>query len=350
MENNQEPNPPLRGQAFIDALMAERQQLEAERAKDNGMFTMLTANEWLQQASLRPIPKMLFSEYWHEGELCILFADTNTGKSILAVQIADSISRGAAIPGFQLAADAQPVIYFDFELFDKQFEARYSVNYTQHYAFSPNLLRSEVDPDKQLPQGYTCKEEYLQNSIAECIMNSGARVLIIDNLTYLRDETEKAKDALPLMKELKELKQVYGLSILALAHTPKRDMGKPLNRNDLSGSKMLMNFCDSSFCIGESTTDKGLRYLKQIKARNTEILYHEKNVALCRIEKPHNFLRFAWAGFGNEREHLREAEEHSREWLISEVKRLIDEEAYNQRQVAYELGISTGSVSNYYNK
>lgn len=95
--------------------------------------------------------------------------------------------------------------------------------------------------------------------------------MIIDNIIYLKDETEKAKFALPLMKDLQRLKNKYGLSILALAHTPKRDLSKSITRNDLQGSKMLINFCDSSFSIGESSTDKNIRYLKQIKARNTEI-------------------------------------------------------------------------------
>ena len=36
--------------------------------------------------------------------------------------------------------------------------------------------------------------------------NSGAKVLIIDNITYLKTETENAKNALPLMKQLKDLK------------------------------------------------------------------------------------------------------------------------------------------------
>ncbi len=65
------------------------------------------------------------------------------------------------------------------------------------------------------------------------------------------------------MKELKTLKDKYGVSILALAHTPKRDMSKPLTINDLGGSKMLMNFCDSAFAIGASHKAKGIRYLKQ---------------------------------------------------------------------------------------
>lgn len=85
-------------------------------------FIAKPANQWIEEARLRPIPKMLFGELWYEGELCILFADTNTGKSILAVQIADSISKGEPICNFQLEVAPQKIVYFDFELSDKQFE------------------------------------------------------------------------------------------------------------------------------------------------------------------------------------------------------------------------------------
>mgnify|MGYP000846718966 CR=1 FL=1 len=74
-----------------------------------------------------------------------------------------------------------------------------------------------------------------------------AKIVVIDNTTYLKNETEKAKDALPLMKHLKTLKTRYNLSLLVLAHTPKRDLSKPLTRNDLHGSKMLINFTDNAF-------------------------------------------------------------------------------------------------------
>lgn len=341
--------PPLpRGAAMVKAITDEVEGFLAQPL-DTGIFTIKTANEWIRQASLRPIPQMLFSELWYEGEICILYADTNVGKSILAVQIADSISRGVPIDGFKLTAQAQPVIYFDFELFDKQFENRYSIDYTQHYQFSDNLKRAEIDPDRSVPDGYMCMEDYLHDSIVTSIISTGARVLIVDNITYLRQETEQAKDALPLMKHLKDLKKRFNLSILALAHTPKRDHTKPLTMNDLQGSKMLSNFCDSSFCIGASTQDKSLRYLKQVKVRSTENIYHERNVALCRIEKPHNFLRFALTGYGNEYEHLKSAEEKDKEAMIIEVKRLIDEEGMTQREVADALGLGTGTVSRYYN-
>jgi RecA-family ATPase len=266
----------------------------------------------LNRRKTRPIPKMLFSEFWFEGELCILFADTNLGKSILAVQIGNSISRGEQIRGFKLETPKQPILYFDFELSDKQFENRYSIKFEQHYSFDNNFIRVEINPDATIPETQTF-EDYLNHSLERSINETGAKVLIIDNLTYLKNETEKAKDALPLMKHLKALKNKYGLSILALAHTPKRDLSKPITRNDLQGSKMLINFCDSSFSIGESHSDKNLRYLKQIKQRNTEQIYDAENVCVCQIDKPLNFLLFEFVNFGKEWEHLKQHTEKDKE-------------------------------------
>src|ERR1700744_2852365 len=94
------------------------------------------ANYWMEGARSRAIPQMLFGKFWHQGEVCILFADSNLGKCILAVQIADAISKGKAVYPFDVEPEAQPVIYCDFELTDKQFEARYSDNYTNHYRFN----------------------------------------------------------------------------------------------------------------------------------------------------------------------------------------------------------------------
>ncbi len=293
--------------------------------ENKGLFTVKSANSWIQQAKTRPIPQMLFSEFWFEGELCILFADTNLGKSILAVQIGNSISKGEYIRGFNFEASKQPILYFDFELSDKQFENRYSKDFERHYGFDDNFIRVEINPDADIPSEMTF-ETYLNHSLELSIMETGAKILIIDNITYLKNETEKARDALPLMKHLKELKTRYGLSILALAHTPKRDATKPITRNDLQGSKMLINFCDSSFSIGESSTDKNLRYLKQIKSRNTEIIYDSENIILCQINKPENFLQFEFLHFSTEREHLKHISENEKSELENNIKDLLESE------------------------
>ncbi len=303
-----------------------------------GLFTVKTANRWIAEANSRPIPSMLFGEFWFEGELCILFADTNLGKSILAVQIANSISRGEQILGLKLQARSQTVLYFDFELSEKQFENRYSISYKNHYVFSDKFLRIEINPSANSHE-FQNFEDFLNSSLEKCIIQTGAKVLIIDNITYLRSETEKAKDALPLMKNLKALKEKYKLSILTLAHTPKRDYTKPITKNDLQGSKMLINFCDSSFSIGESQKDKNLRYIKQIKQRNTEPIYDSLNVCLCQIDKPTNFLMFDFIGFGKEWEHLELHTEIDKESLKEKVIEL-DKNGKSLRKIGSELGIT----------
>lgn len=314
-----------------------------EPDENKGLFTVMTASRWIEQAKTRPIPQMLFGEFWFEGELCILFADTNLGKSILAVQIGNSISRGEYIPGFKLETLKQSILYFDFELSDKQFENRYSIKFDHHYIWDNNFLRVEINPDSDIPSGQTF-ETFLNQSLERSIIESGAKILIIDNLTYLKEDNEKAKDALPLMKYLKAIKKKYGLSILALAHTPKRDLSKPITRNDLQGSKMLINFCDSSFSIGESTKDKNLRYLKQIKQRNTEQIYDSENVIVCQIEKPSNFLKFDFVNFGTEREHLRQPSDNEKDNIKEKVTEM-KQQGKSLRDIASELGISHMKVS-----
>jgi archaellum biogenesis ATPase FlaH len=330
----------------VEDITAEAEQLvrQGNEAKESkGLFTVKTASRWIEQAKTRPIPQMLFGEFWFEGELCILFADTNLGKSILAVQIGNSISKGEQIRGFKLETPKQTILYFDFELSDKQFENRYSINFEQHYNFDNNFIRVEINPDAFAPDGIS-NEDYLNHSLERSITETGAKVLIIDNLTYLKNETEKAKDALPLMKHLKALKNKYGLSILALAHTPKRDLSKPITRNDLQGSKMLINFCDSSFSIGESHSDKNLRYLKQIKQRNTEQIYDAENVCVCQIDKPLNFLLFEFVNYGKEWDHLKQHTEKDKENLNGRVNEL-KQQGRSLREIGAELGISHMKVS-----
>ncbi len=229
---------------------------------------------------------------------------------------------------------------------DKQFENRYSINFERHYQWNENFLRIEINPDAEIPENF---EKHLDQSFEDTIKKTGAKILIIDNLTYLKNETEKAKDALPLMKYLKALKSKYGLSILAIAHTPKRDLSKPITRNDLQGSKMLINFCDSSFSIGESVHDKNIRYLKQIKSRNTEIIYDTENVIICQVEKPDNFLMFDLLSFGTEREHLRQLTDKDRETRISEVLEL-KKQGMSNVQIAKQFNVSEGAIRKWIKK
>jgi uncharacterized protein YerC len=140
------------------------------------------------------------------------------------------------------------------------------------------------------------------------------------------------------MKMLKALKKQYSLSILVLAHTPKRNPYKPITVNDLQGSKMLINFADSAFAIGQSHTEPETRYLKQIKQRNQKEEYGETNVCLMKHEKYLNFLRFTFDGYAHERDHLMRSNVRDKQLLLNQVRELI-KAGRTGRQIAVELGI-----------
>ena len=306
------------------------------------LFSIKTANAWIDEAKNAPPPMKLFGHLWFENEVCILFADTNLGKTILATQIANSICNGVPIHGFAMEAKAQRILYFDFELSAKQFELRYSRDFVDHYLFDDNFIRVEINPDADIPEE-TDYETFLNQSMETAIEKSAAKVVIVDNITYLRNELETSKVALPLMKQLKALKKKHNLSLLLLAHTPKRDLSKPISRNDLQGSKSLINFCDSCFAIGESYSDKHLRYLKQIKQRNCESVYDSENVAVCEVVKPNNFLCFEFIGFGTEADHLRVQGQTKRDEIEESVMRLRDNGS-SLRDIAGQLQISKSQV------
>lgn len=314
------------------------------------LFNLKTTGEWVMEASLTPTPKKIMGDLWYENELNIFFADTNLGKSVLSVQIAESVASGEPILGLENEMEAQKVLYFDFEMTAKQFETRYSQRNemsqnVNHYPFSNNFIRAEIDPEMNVPTGLTF-DVYLRQSFEAVIQQTNIKILIVDNITYLKNEGGGQKTDIELMKTLNILKKKYGLSIMCLAHVPKRNLSKPLTKNDLAGSKMLMNFADSSFTMGGSTQDKYLRYIKQIKTRNSGLKYDTNNVILIEISKPSNFLGFNFVNFDNERKHLRTFNDEERDELIEKVK-MMGDDGYTQRDIAEKLKISLGAVNKY---
>lgn len=305
-------------------------------------FKVMSGADWMAEANSMPLRKKLAGDLWFEGENAVLFADTNAGKSILAVQIADSISRGIAIDPLELTANAQPVIYFDFEMEAPQFSARYSVNGQNPYQWDSNFNRVEINDDADVPSGNY--SHFICDAI-ESVMNAvGAKIGIIDNITYLGDELEKSKAAAPLIKMLKAIKKKNGFSFLILAHTPKRNNTKPITKNDLSGSKQIMNLVDSAFAIGDSKQENGLHYIKQVKSRNARYQFDKDNVLVCRIVKEDNFLKFVIQGTALELDHLDSAEPMNREKLYDLIKREYPK-GKSARSIADQAGYSHTTIN-----
>lgn len=299
------------------------------------IFQVRKANDWMEGRGNTPRPKMLFDQFWFEGELCILFADTNVGKSVLAVQIGNSIANGCSIEQYQVQVEPSVVVYFDFEQSRQQFEARYS-GYKNPYQFSPNFYRAELNAAAGDLRNYLDRIHY---SIEETVKNTKAKVLIIDNLTYLGKQSGNAQEALNTMKFLKTMKSRYQISILVLAHTPKRNASKPISNNDMQGSKMLVNFCDSAFAIGRSRKQGDMRYLKQIKQRNAGELYGAERVALFTLEKNDNYIYFNPSGHEPEHWHLYTPHQTVNEETVRQIQQLANE-GQSQRDIAGRLGIT----------
>jgi hypothetical protein len=325
-----------------ETLLQGLMQDQAEAA--NGLLKIKPVNQWVAEAKERPDPKMLFGSLWYEGEVSVLFAGSNLGKSILAVQIGEAIALGKTLLQ-PLPVDSSPkkVLFVDCELSDKQFQIRYTEG-ANSYKFSKNFFRAEIDR-KKLLLGQTV-DQLILGAIGKAIQEHGVEAIVLDNICALRIDMEKSTEAVNLMSGLQQFQEEQAVSILILAHTPKRPSNQPITDNDLSGSKVLMNLADSAFSIGPSQQDTGFRYIKQIKVRNSEKAFGGDNVLLCEIRKENSFLGFHFLDYDQEQQHLQpKSNGMSKEEELSIVRQLL-KDGYSRRDIAEKMGFSLGKAQN----
>jgi len=283
-------------------------------------------NEGLKRSYLQPNPRKLFGQFWWEKELVICFASTNVGKTLLAMQIAESLATGTQV--FKDSkenpcpnqTEAMKVLYIDAELSYKQIENRYKNSETgENYILSHKIIRAEIDRNFEWQKGDNM-EEIVKVDIRNLIEEHKPKALIVDNLKMLKSGTEKSQEALPMMFELNNLKGKYNISILVVGHTPKIDLLSPIQINHLSGSSDIANACDGIFAIAKTKEDNANRYIKELKQRNVEFRFGPNNVLLCTIEQPKGFTGFAFNSLVKEVELLnkfsKEAEKNLEKLII----------------------------------
>ena len=270
-----------------------------------GMLSVKTANRSVEDALKMPDPVDLYHGLLNEGEVACLFADSNAGKSIFAVQMGDYISR------------FRKVLYVDCELSEKQFQLRYTNREMGYrHVFPDNFYRAEIDPERIGVQHY---EEAIIQDIEFAAVQTGAGIVIIDNLTYLCNSSEKGDVAGLFMMKLMALKKKHSLTLLIISHTPKRNLSNPITQNDLAGSKKLYNFFDNVFAIGQSAQDKRIKFVKQVKVRASEYLYDSDNVIVYEITNDDGYVRFLHKGYGKESEHLKDKSEEDESQVRSYI-------------------------------
>ena len=336
-----------------------------EKKKDSFMesFNKLPplrqANKRLADASNQPAIRKLCGVFWMLFELHILFADTGVGKSIMAVAIADALSKGECFMGLTNESEPLKVLIYDFELSDKQAEKRYSDELDgTPYDFSEHLYYDTIDfisLDDIATTSNTKVDDLLFEKMKYDIESLRIDVLMIDNITFLCQYTTQNTDsALHLMRQLNKLKRELSISILVLAHTPKISQSEPITINHLAGSKHLSNFADSVSAIGKSTWSPNIRYWKQVKpSRSAELIYGIDNVITCELDKKDSrFLTYHFIANDEEREHLKNDEENDRLSQIAYAKEL-KSQGRTLAEIAQEiLGDAKlkGTISKWLNK
>ncbi len=358
-----------------DPRKKEREKREAEARKkypkdfspQPEMLYVRPAEACIDMGSRWEPMKQLFGPLWLAEELAVLYSSPGIGKSALAVHIAESLARGIPIAPFDtppnLVLPPQRVLYIDFELTLQQFTRRYStesedgLRVENPYGFSPNLLRAELYWDGRLIDGYEDFTDMLFADIENKLNEHRAEVLICDNLTFLsRSSTANASIAFRLMNRLQQLKKDRFMSILAVAHTPKRNPHLPLTECDLQGSVDLAKVADSMFALGSSALAPDLRYIKHLKSRSGRIENGDDNVLVYRLGKfdlanetrpglgcvrARNFFGFSFLGCDDESDHL---EEKYRPVPKKRRPRL-DREAVAQAKTLAAQGLSTAAIA-----
>ena len=218
------------------------------------------ANECMKQAKDFMPPQSLFDEFWREGELALLFGAHGTGKSMLAVQIADALARGRPMAGFGMPSRRRKVLYVDMMQQDVQFQMRYSQidggGTAKTYRFAENLYR-----------GRPISVDGLVESLRKSIKENGFRVIVIDDLSALKRTHDGTRETLTLMRSLRELRDELNVSILVLADSEEPRRGSVVGEADLRRSRILGSVADSVFAIGRLPHDAGDgRYLVQTRS------------------------------------------------------------------------------------
>lgn len=319
--------------ASIAPIEAINQEAEALRKAPDivGCLQKRSMNEWVDDSLTKPKPRTFCRGLLVEHEITAVYASAGVGKTIACVEMAEEIARDTG----------EEVNYLDFELSELHLRDRYVDAETgERHIFPPNLNRFEFSADLL---GDVDVEDAILASI-EQEAKRGVKYHFVDNLTYICRDSEKGLTAGEFMKILRKLRSEYDLTMVIVAHTPKRDMRLPITQYDLAGSSKLINFFDAALAVGRSARDGEVRYIKQTKTRTGAELYGADNVLVYRLVQTNGFTHFEFQDYGREKDHLKESSFDTEMEEINAIVPLCGQKL-SQRQIADATGISAASVN-----
>ena len=161
--------------------------------------------------------------------------------------------------------------------FKKRFDGR---------EFSPNFRRVVRDKSQYTSKNLRSKAI---PEIKELLKVSQAKVVIIDNLSFIQADNTKANDAAEIISDFLDLKESEGVSILLLSNTTKFPRGISIEYTNLAGSAFMSHGLDSLFAVNKAA--EKTFYIKQLKQRDGAEVYGADNVIHCYIDLTESGLR-----------------------------------------------------------
>ncbi len=314
----------------------EMENINSDKCETPTFFEVTSMNELL--ARPRRAPRPLFGDMWLAGELSVMFAEAGCGKSVLAVQIADSIARGREFAPIDGNPQRQKVVYLDLETSTEQFCSRYmnddSGKY-KPYRFSRNFVyagRSETAEPKM-------------EMIEQLIESAQAKVVVIDNLAHLL-RGYSSNETMSVMRELRRICRRDGVSILLLVHSPPATLRRGIETRDMPFADVISAVADNVFAVGRVGSDSTGRYIKHLRPGPSAHIFGASHVPWFRVRKRANFTYFDFRGFAREGA-LRLTDNDRREWeLIGRIGEL-KQAGMSLRGIGRTLEMSKTTVQKY---
>lgn len=306
----------------LDALVKEAAKVKSSTP---GFINVVNFNDYVEQGKQMEPPVEFFKHVIVENEVTIFFGDTGVGKSIFALQMANEV-----------AMQGKRVMYVNFELSQQQWAKRYPSK-----QFPSTLSIANIDYSKMHD---VTDQALILDEIQRRMLENDIEVVFIDNLTNLCVNSKDGNEAGNIMLKLLSLRMNQKLTMVVIAHVPKRKAGDPYSLNDLAGSKVLSNYADNVVAINKSKKDKSMRYLIQLKFRSFPIELDCKNVQELMMTESDGWLHFEYGGYSEETEHLPRSRDEKVEMEREILKELKVPNGLSYRDIADKVGTSLGMV------
>jgi hypothetical protein len=282
--NTIEPKYNALEQYYIDTGPLEWAQDDKESERRNVLYQIANqrkASPFLLNTLDRPVPEgpryPLWGNYWALREFCILAGDTGVGKSLLAIQIGKAIAGGLVLGNPDCVGRPRKVLYIDFELDAEGFWQRYGNN-----DGADNFCWAGFNAHATMPKNVASQTDWLLNNLETHIKETGAQVLIIDQIDRLQLPISKRTE---FLYKLRDLARKYKLSTLLTLNTRARNLCKGVELHHIQNSKLYLPFADCAVAVAADFNNPDTRYIKPMKMRNRS-LNHANELECFNIYQP----------------------------------------------------------------